>query len=119
MIKIGSIVANGNGGAQVKIDGVDIVAIVAERDSLLEKVALWDRVLRASAPERCQATSPVGTVQNYIGELEQNNSALANELHNLLAELYELGEKRDIKICRELVVEIRATLKEHDMEIEP
>lgn len=41
-----------------------------------ETLATWDRLLRASVPERHKScTSPVGAVQSYIGELEERLEA--------------------------------------------
>jgi hypothetical protein len=41
----------------------------------------WDRVLRSSVPDRHKGcTSPVGAVQNYIGELEQALMAATGKL---------------------------------------
>ncbi|WP_370194157.1 MULTISPECIES: hypothetical protein [Aurantimonas] len=41
-----------------------------------ETLAKWDRLLRASVPERHKScTSPVGAVQSYIGELEERLEA--------------------------------------------
>ena len=48
---------------------------------LEKQLADWDRILRASVPERWKlCTSPVGAVQSYIGELEQRLQALGEDL---------------------------------------
>lgn len=58
---------------------------------LEQQLSDQDRVLRATVPERHKsASSPVGCVQNYIGELEQqlSNSISKDELRGLMKEFY-------------------------------
>jgi len=45
-------------------------AALAREAALREELERQDRILRASCPEHCSATSAVGTAQNYISKLE-------------------------------------------------
>lgn len=54
----------------------DFDRVTAERDAALAELATQDRVLRSSVPQEHKGcTSPVGAVQNYIGDLEQRLTA--------------------------------------------
>lgn len=51
---------------------------IARQGEPVGKLAEWDRILRASVPERWKhCTSPVGAVQSYIAELERATQAAA------------------------------------------
>lgn len=42
-----------------------------------------DRILFASVPERCHASTAVGSAQNYIAEQEKNNFILREALRHI------------------------------------
>ena len=53
----------------------ELIALVRDLEEKIrrqeKRIAEWDRLLRASVPERWKnCTSPVGSVQSYIAELE-------------------------------------------------
>lgn len=84
-----------------------LASSMAREAALREELETQDRVLRSSVPEHCKhATCPVGSVQNYIAELEHAGDALQQRLNvaeklfdaavtalNEIAKVSRIGEK--------------------------
>jgi histone H3/H4 len=65
-------------------------ALIAAADALesqAKQIQDWDRILRSSVPEQHKdCTSPVGAVQNYIAELEEQIQELTKDAERLAVE---------------------------------
>ena len=98
-------------GGHAIVSANDYDAAQPELSALREELASRNEVIAMKAREVVEAQAAVSDWARKCKAAEQRNSALVDQLYAALNDLDDLGEKRDIKLCRELAAEIRETLK--------